>query len=391
MLAHLSLLPDDPILGLAHLYREDARLEKVDLGIGIYKDVQGGCAVLQSVKQAEAWLLAHQQSKAYTSTSGAEGFAEAIAPLVLGAQADSARVIQTPGATGALRLAAELARRCGIAQVAIGQPTWPLHSSQFQSAGVQPVGYTHLDEQGRFNLAGLLDSLQTLQPGSLVLLQGACHNPTGIDPTPEQWGAILELMLERRLIPLFDLAYQGFGEGLEQDAQAVRRFCEHFDTVWIATSCSKNFALYRERTGALLIAGRDQRSAGVLESHALQLARGLWSMPPAHGAQVVVAILASQELRALWQQELQEMRERIHGLRGQLVAALSGQGGERFATVARQSGMFSYLGLTPEDVKTLRAEHGIYLVGSGRVNVSGLDDASVGRLARAVGQLGEAR
>ena len=383
-LQHLSLLPDDPILGLAQLYQQDPRSDKVDLGIGIYKDATGQSSVLASVKKAEAWLLQHQATKAYTATSGAEGFGAAISSLVLGAEHRVTRVIQAPGATGALRLAAELAKRAGMVRVAIGVPTWPLHPGQFGDAGVQVVTYAHLKADGVFNLEGLLSAVAQLQPGDLVLLQAACHNPTGVDPDSEQWVQVLEAINARQLVPVFDLAYQGFGQGLEEDARVVRLFAEQLDSVWIASSCSKNFGLYRERTGALLLTGRNLSSSAVLESHALQIARGLWSMPPAHGAQVVTTILASDELRSLWLQELVAMRTRIETLRRQLVAGLGTRAGARFDRLANQHGMFSYLACTPGSVQTLREDHGIYLVGNGRLNVSGLAEGNIDQVANAL-------
>jgi aspartate/tyrosine/aromatic aminotransferase len=383
-LHNLSLLPDDPILGLAQVYRQDPRADKVDLGIGIYKDVAGESAVLASVKQAEAWVLKYEASKAYTSTSGAEGFGAAIAPLVLGAGHRDTRVIQAPGATGALRLIAEMAKRVGIARVAVGLPTWPLHQSQFIDAGVQVITYPHLTRDATFDLDGLLSALTQLQTGDLVLLQAACHNPTGVDPTASQWATLLDVVQERGLVPVFDLAYQGFGQGLEQDGAVVRMFAERLSSVWVATSCSKNFGLYRERTGALLFAGRDMRMSAVLESHALQLARGLWSMPPAHGAHVVTTILGSEELKGLWHQELTAMRQRIGTLRQALVDALRERAGTRFDGLAAQQGMFSYLACSPWSVSALREKHGIYMVGNGRINVSGLPENAVDRVAQAL-------
>lgn len=383
-LQNLSLLPDDPILGLAQVYRQDPRADKVDLGIGIYKDVTGESAVLASVKQAEAWVLRHEASKAYTPTSGAEGYGAAIVPLVLGVSHRDARVIQTPGATGALRLVAELAKRANIPRVAVGLPTWPLHQSQFMDAGVQVITYSHLTPDAAFDLDGLLSVCTQLQAGDLVLLQAACHNPTGVDPTADQWATLLDVIEARGLVPVFDLAYQGFGQGLEQDGWVVRMFADRLNSVWVATSCSKNFGLYRERTGALLFTGRNLRTCAVLESHALQLARGLWSMPPAHGAHVVTTILGSDELKGIWQQELTAMRQRIGTLREALVSALRQRAGTRFDGLATQQGMFSYLACSPSSVSALREEHGIYLVANGRINVSGLPEGAVDRVAQAL-------
>lgn len=383
-LNELKLLPDDPILGLIDLYLHDCRPHKIDLGIGIYKDAQGNAPIMTAVKQAEAWLLASQRTKAYTPTEGAPGFTESLAALVFGPGFAKVQGVQTPGGTGAVRLAAEFARRAGVGNVLIGTPTWAIHHSIFASASVTVHSCEHLDAEGGFNLDALVAGMSSLTSGDMVLLQASCHNPTGIDPTAEQWSAILAQVESRGLIPVFDLAYQGFGDGLDEDAAAVRLFAERLPLVLVATSCSKNFGLYRERTGALFVAGNSQSRLAIIKSHLIDLARCTWSMPPAHGAEVVGLILVSQELTGIWRAEVEAMRERIVSLRAALISELQAQEVHAFGHLARQRGMFSNLDCSPERVRQLRDDHAVYAVGSGRLNVSGLSLANVGAVASAL-------
>lgn len=374
----LEILPDDPILGLGELYAKDPRSSKMDLGVGIYKDPQGNTPVMAAVKQAEEWLLHNEQTKAYTSTAGVEGFEAALCPLLLG---DGLRLgerhsaIQTPGGTGSLRLMAEFLKRTGkVSRVLIGVPTWPIHAVIFERGGLAVSTYPHLDPNGGFNLGALLGAMDGLHEGDAVLLHGCCHNPTGIDPDQHQWREILEKVQHKRLLPLFDLAYQGFGDGLEQDAWALRLFCQALPEVLASASCSKNFGLYRERTGALLISAADPRSLAAVRSQVIDSARCLWSMPPSHGAAVVTRILGEPGLRALWESELEAMRKRIVDLRTGLCEALQNiDAYAPFHTLHQQKGMFSNLGRTPQFVLDVREQSGVYLVGQGRINVSGLD------------------
>jgi aspartate/tyrosine/aromatic aminotransferase len=382
----LSLLPDDPILGLIDVYVRDERSHKIDLGVGIYKDADGNAPVMAAVKKAEAWLLASQKTKAYTPTEGAPGFTEALGTLVFGPSTRQRNIegVQTPGGTGAVRLAAEFARRAGVSNILIGTPTWAIHQNIFASASVATPGYPHLDDNGGFNLDALLAGMSALEPGEMVLLQASCHNPAGIDPTPEQWNVILAQVKSQNLVPVFDLAYQGFGDGLAEDAQAVRVFAAQLPLVLVAVSCSKNFGLYRERAGALFIAGSQAPRLAVIKSHLVDLARCMWSMPPAHGAEVVSLILHSEELSSVWRQEVEAMRQRIVGLRTALTDALADQGVHQFTQLPLQRGMFSNLDCAPALVQSLRNEHAVYAVGSGRLNVSGLSAANVTVVAKAL-------
>lgn len=386
---HLEILADDPILGLGELFAKDLRSSKMDLGVGIYKDPQGGTPVMAAVKQAEAWLVENEQTKAYTSTVGVEGFEAALSPILLGDTlhlGERHAAIQTPGGTGSLRLMAEFLQRSGnVSQVLIGVPTWPIHGAIFERAGLKVSTYPHLDAQGSFNLSALLAALDGLNEGDAVLLHACCHNPTGIDPTPAQWHEILEKVQRKRLLPLFDIAYQGFGDGLEQDAWALRLFCEALPEVLVSASCSKNFGLYRERVGVLLINCADRRSLAAVRSQVIDCARCLWSMPPSHGAAVVTHILNDATLRALWVDELELMRKRITDLRSGLCKALASiDAYQPFTTLAAQKGMFSNLGRTAQYVLNVRQQSGVYLVGEGRINVSGLDPERQLMLAQAL-------
>ena len=374
----LEILADDPILGLGEIFARDPRTNKMDLGVGIYKDPAGHTPVMQSVKQAEQWLADNEATKAYTSTAGVEGFDAAIGPVLLGTTFQLGKrhsIIQTPGGTGSLRLMAEfLARSASVTKVLIGVPTWPIHAAIFKRGGLEVDTYEHLDGAGEFNLDALLTAMEGLNEGDAVLLHACCHNPTGIDPDRAQWQAILEAVQRKRLLPLFDMAYQGFGDGLDEDAWALRLFCEALPEVLASASCSKNFGIYRERAGALLISCAEPRDLAAVRSQVIDTARCLWSMPPSHGAAVVTRILGNDALRTLWESELESMRLRIVGLRAGLCTALQEAGAYApFQTLARQKGMFSNLGRTPQFVLDVRKQSGVYLVGQGRINVSGLD------------------
>lgn len=374
----LEILADDPILGLGELFARDPRTDKMDLGVGIYKDPVGRTPVMQAVKQAEQWLSDNEVTKAYTSTAGVEGFDAALGPVLLGTTLELNKrhsIIQTPGGTGSLRLMAEfLARTGSVSKVLIGVPTWPIHSAIFTRGGLAVSTYEHLDGAGEFNLNALLVAMEELNEGDAVLLHACCHNPTGIDPDGAQWQTILETVSRKRLLPLFDMAYQGFGDGLDEDAWALRLFCEALPEVLASASCSKNFGIYRERAGALLISCAEPRDLAAVRSQVIDTARCLWSMPPSHGAAVVTQILSNEGLRKLWEIELESMRERIVRLRAGLCEALQEVGAYApFQTLARQKGMFSNLGRTPQFVLDVRKQSGVYLVGQGRINVSGLD------------------
>ncbi|MBF6029765.1 aspartate/tyrosine/aromatic aminotransferase [Pseudomonas sp. P115] len=374
----MQLLPNDPILGLADTFAQDTRSNKVDLGIGVYKDVAGKTPVLASVQAAEEWLLEHQVSKAYLGSEGLPAFNQAIIRLVFG-EASDARLadqyagVQTPGGTGALRLMAEFLKRTAVRNILVPVPTWAIHEELFRRAGMCVQTCQHLTSEGAFNLEALLTALEGLSEGDAVLLHACCHNPTGIDPDADQWRSILEVVKRKGLLPLFDMAYQGFGEGLEEDTWALRLFCAELPEVMTSISCSKNFGIYRERTGALLISCIESATLKAVKSQVIDTARCLWSMPPAHGGAVVSHILSTPVLKAQWHQEVLEMAERIKTLRAGLCEELRKiDAYDEFKSIELQKGMFSHLNRTPAYVEHLRERSGIYLVGNGRINISGL-------------------
>lgn len=372
LLARLRLQPADPLLSIITAYQADPRPGKIDLGVGVYRDDQGHTPVLRAVKAAERRLLEEQTSKAYLGPEGDIDYFERLVPIVLGQDANRGRLcgLQTTGGTGALRLAAELAAKARPnATIWLGEPTWSNHPPIFGAAGLGMHTYKGFSlETQTICFDETIDALKKqAQPGDIVLLHGCCHNPTGADFDAEQWQALARLCAERGLFPLIDLAYQGLGDGLEQDAAGARAMLDTVGEGLIAYSCDKNFGLYRERVGALFALSADAGQSAVTQSNLLSLARANWSMPPDHGAAVVRTILSDPALTADWRAELEEMRTRIAGLRTLLAAA-----SPDLAAIARQRGLFSSLALTREQIARLCADHAIYMAGSGRINIAGL-------------------
>ncbi len=390
-------VPGDPILGLMDLYRADTNPAKLDLGVGVYKDAQGLTPIPRAVKLAEQRLVDSEQTKSYIGGHGDAQFGALLLRQVLGSRAialgeQRAGCTQAPGGTGALRLAGEFIAKCLPGRsIWLSDPTWPIHETLFAAAGLRVQHYPYVDADNRLAVDGMLATLQQVPPGDVVLLHACCHNPTGFDLSHDDWLRVLDVVRARELLPLFDFAYQGFGDGLEEDAWAVRLFAETLPEMLITSSCSKNFGLYRERTGALIAVTSDAERLLDVRSQLASLARNLWSTPPAHGAAVVATILADEPLRQIWQDEVERMRRRIASLRQGLVEALTPYGlAERFAHIARQRGMFSYTGLTAEQVRRLRTEDSVYLVESGRANVAGLDAERLDDLARAIARVVQA-
>lgn len=384
-------VPGDPILGLLDAFRADANPAKLDLGVGVYKDAHGQTPIPRAVKLAEQRLVDSEKTKSYIGGHGDAQFGALLMRLVLSPRAvalaeDRAGCTQAPGGTGALRLAGEFIARCLPGRTLwLSDPTWPIHQTLFAAAGVPLQHYPYVGADNRLDRDGLFAALERIPAGDVVLLHACCHNPSGFDLSHDDWLRVLEIVRSRELLPLFDFAYQGFGEGLEEDAWAVRLFAETLPEVLITSSCSKNFGLYRERTGALIVIAAGHEQLLDVRSQLAALARGLWSTPPAHGAAVVTTILADDALRQIWQDEVESMRQRIANLRKGLVEALTPYGlAERFAHIAEQRGMFSYTGLTAAQVRRLRAEHSVYLVESGRASVAGLDAERLDELARAI-------
>lgn len=387
----IKRVPGDPILGLIEAYANDTNPNKFDLGVGVYKDAQGLTTIPRAVKLAEQRLVDAQLTKTYIGGHGEPRFDTLISQLVLGddsALLASKRVsaTQTPGGTGALRLSADFIAECLPGRgIWLSDPTWPIHETIFAKAGLKVSHYPYVDSNNRLTVDAMLAALETIPSGDVVLFHACCHNPTGFDLAHEDWRRALEVVRRRNLLPLIDFAYQGFGDGLEEDAWAVRLFAAELPELLITSSCSKNFGLYRERTGALIVCSADADKSLDVRSQLSSIARNLWSNPPDHGAAVVAEILGDSELKVLWADEVEEMRQRIAQLRCGLVDALTPLGlGERFAHIAQQRGMFSYTGLSDEQVARLRNEHSVYMVSAGRANVAGIDATRLSQLAAAI-------
>lgn len=386
-------VPGDPILGLMDAYRSDRNPAKLDLGVGVYKNAQGLTPIPRAVKLAEQRLVESETTKSYIGGHGDPLFGSLLSQLVLGADspllAERTAATQTPGGTGALRLCADFIAHCLPGRgIWLSDPTWPIHESIFAAAGLRVGHYPYVGTDNQLNIEAMIAALAHVPKGDVVLLHACCHNPTGFDLAPRDWKRVLEVVKARELLPLIDFAYQGFGDGLEQDAFAVRLFAAELPELLITSSCSKNFGLYRERTGALIVCAENAEKLQDVRSQLAFIARNLWSTPPAHGAAVVAAILDNAELNSLWVSELDAMRQRVASLRAGLVEALQPYGlSERFAHIAVQRGMFSYTGLTPMQVQRLRNEFSVYMVGSGRANMAGLDAERLDQLASAMARV----
>jgi aspartate aminotransferase len=387
----IQRVPGDPILGLIEAYANDTNPNKFDLGVGVYKDAQGLTTIPRAVKLSEQRLAESQLTKTYIGGHGEPRFGALISELVLGnasplLAAGRVGATQSPGGTGALRLVGEFIAQCLPGKgIWLSDPTWPIHESIFNKVGLKVSHYPYVGADNRLNIEGMLDTLRQVPEGDVVLLHACCHNPTGFDLSHDQWQQVLDIVRSRNLLPLIDFAYQGFGDGLEEDAWAVRLFANALPELLITSSCSKNFGLYRERTGALIVTADNPQKLVDVRSQLANIARNLWSNPPDHGAAVVAEILGDPELKSLWAEEVEEMRQRIAQLRVGLVEALTPLGlGERFAHVAQQRGMFSYTGISDEQVARLRHEHSVYMVNAGRANIAGIDATRLDQLASAI-------
>ncbi len=392
MFETLTMAPADPILGLTEAFRRETNPHKVNLGVGVFKDAHGETPTLASVKKAEERLLAASAAKTYLPIQGDPAYGAHVQALLFGAGSKviaekRARTAHTPGGTGGLRVAGDFVRGLlGLKTIHISDPTWENHRKVFESAGLEVKVYRYYDPETRgLDFAGMRASLAALGPSDVVLLHGCCHNPTGVDPTPAQWDELASVWAERRFFPLIDLAYQGFGKGLDEDVYAVRAFAAKGGELLVASSYSKNFGLYNERVGALTLVANDEESAEKAFSHVKGTIRANYSNPPYHGAAIVQTILSDAALRAEWETELAAMRKRIQTMREALVQGLKAQGVKRdFGFLSSQNGMFSYTGLTPEQVDTLREKHAIYMVRSGRINVAGITEQNLPYLCEAI-------
>jgi aspartate aminotransferase len=393
MLESLRPQPADPLLGVTTAFRADPSPDKVDLGVGVYRDEAGITPIMGAVSKAAARLLQIEDTKVYVGAAGNRPWA---APLVEHtvridhAVRRDGRIVtlQTPGGCGALRLAAELLFASGATDIVVSTPTWANHVPLLSSARLQLANYPYYSaSSGKPDVAAVLDSLATLKPGTVVLLQASCHNPTGADLDASAWSQIAQLLGKRGLLPLVDIAYQGLGRGLQSDVEPVRRLAEQLPEVLVAVSCSKNFGLYRERVGAVMCVAANPTQAQTVMSHLQVLARRMYSMPPNYGAALVADIWYEAQLRAEWLAELEAMRLRVTTLRRALAAALRRAAGTRFDFIEQQAGMFSLLGLGSAAVGKLRTEHHVYLAPDSRMNVAGLRSSDIDRVASAIARV----
>jgi aromatic-amino-acid transaminase len=386
MLDRLDQQPPDALLALIKLHDADPRADKIDLGVGVYRTGQGETPVFGAIKAAEAKLVAEQDSKAYLGPEGDMGFVHALMPYIFGedpTRGGRIEGMQTPGGTGAVRLAAALAKRAGVTRVFMGTPSWPNHAQILADLGIELAAFAHATADGEADLEALRAALAGGREGDAVLLHGCCHNPTGIDYSNAQWDEIAALLADSPVLPIVDLAYQGLGTGMDEDAYGTRAVLAAVPEALVAYSCDKNFGLYRDRVGALYIQAANGEDLKRILSNGHALARASWSMPPDHGAAAVRLVLEDARLTASWLDELDQMRSRIRQVREALGAAGTA-GALDLTPYARQHGMFAMLPLAKEQIEALRADHGIYMAGSGRINVAGL---TMGNLPKFVADL----
>ncbi|ASF14424.1 MULTISPECIES: amino acid aminotransferase [Shewanella] len=395
MFNSLIAMPADPILGLLTQYREDTHPQKVDLGVGVYKDPAGNTPILNCVKKAEKFRLETETTKVYIGPTGSPQFNTLMTQLAFGSDhsaiiANRIRTVSTPGGTGALRVAGDFIKRCNPNAVLwVSDPTWANHTGLFEAAGITVKTYPYYDYDSKsLKFDEMLAALSQVSPDDVVLFHACCHNPSGMDLTTEQWDKVVALTKEQGFTPLIDMAYQGFGDGVDIDAYGVRKMAAAVDNMILCSSCSKNFGLYRERIGSCSVIAKDANTANIAQSVLLYVVRCLYSMPPAHGAAIVETILGSKELTQEWLDELKVMRDRINGNRAILVEKLKANGVDRdFSFIARQKGMFSFLGVNPEQVARLQKEFSIYMVGSSRISIAGISEDNVDYLAKSIAKV----
>ena len=386
MLDKLEPQAPDALLALIKLHADDERADKIDLGVGVYRTGQGDTPVFAAIKQAEARLVEEQDSKSYLGPEGDMGFVHALMPYAFGTDGTMAgrlEGMQTPGGTGAVRLAVAVAQRAGVTRVHLGVPSWPNHAQILADVGVETATFDHANADGTANVEAALATIRGAQPGEAVLLHGCCHNPTGIDYSPEEWDAIADAFANGAALPILDLAYQGLGHGMDEDAYGLRRVLGAVPEALIAYSCDKNFGMYRDRVGALYVLAREVGQLSAIQSNLNALARAAWSMPPDHGGAAVRLVLRDSDLTALWLDELETMRARMRQVRETLAKA-GAAGAVDLTPLAHQNGLFSMLPLTKEQVERLRTEHAIYMAGSGRINVAGLHQGNIGKFVEAL-------
>jgi aspartate/tyrosine/aromatic aminotransferase len=392
MFETLEKAPPDAIFGLKEAYNRDPNPAKVNLTIGVYQDEGGQTPIFRTVKLAEARLLEEETSKSYLGIDGSPEYAAAVQGLLFGADHEviaskRAATAQTPGGTAALRVGAELIKRIKPdARIWISDPTWPNHPQIFGAAGLTTERYPYFDPTTNgLAFDEMLAALEQIPAGDVVLLHGSCHNPTGADPTPEQWGQITDVIEECNLLPFVDFAYQGLGDGLREDTTGILMLCRPGCEMLITNSFSKNFGLYNERVGALTTVTPSKEAAKAVLSHVKKCIRANYSNPPAHGAKVVTTVLSDPKLRAQWENEVQAMCDRINKVRRLFVETLAAKGLTRdFSFIERQRGVFSFTGLTKEQAQALREKHSIYILDDGRINVAGMNKTNIDAICQAI-------
>ena len=389
MFETLTAQPADKILALMQLYRQDPRPEKIDLGVGVYKNADGVTPVMRAIKTAEQQLWQQETTKSYVGLVGDPTFSDVMIDLVLGAAVPRAAVAAAamPGGTGAVRQAFEMVQMANPdVRVFVSDPTWPNHLSILRHLSIETVPYRYFDSATRsVDFDAMCADLAQAKAGDIVLLHGCCHSPTGANLNAAQWHQVVKLLQKTGATPMIDIAYQGFGDGLEKDATATRLLASALPECLIAASCSKNFGIYRERTGVLMVVSQDQSAHALNQGTLAYLNRQNFSFPPDHGARLVTMVLSDAELRADWQAELEEVRLSMLGLRQQLADELRAlSGSDRFGFLAEHRGMFSRLGTTPDKVDALREKHAVYMVGDSRLNIAGLNSATIPVLAKAI-------
>ena len=387
MLDALQAQPADALLALIKLHAADPRDDKIDLGVGVYRTGDGATPVFKAIKGAEQRLVDEQDSKSYLGPEGDGGFVSGLMPYIFGENPERGGRIagmQTPGGTGAVRLALALAQKAGARRVHLGTPSWPNHAQIVSDLGLETVPFDHALPDGTANLDAVLRVIREGGEGELVLLHGCCHNPTGIDYTDEQWRAIADALANSAVLPVLDIAYQGLGHGMEEDAAGIRTVIDAVPEALVAYSCDKNFGLYRDRVGAFYVLAKEAGDLDAIMSNANMLARATWSMPPDHGGAAVRIVVEDADLTRDWLGELDDMRERMRGVRERLAAADGDIPGLNLGALADQNGLFAVLPLSSDQIAALRKDHGIYMAGSGRINVAGLHRGNIDKFIAAL-------
>ncbi|GAB1259063.1 amino acid aminotransferase [Aurantivibrio plasticivorans] len=391
MFENVSPMAPDPLLGISIAYAADENPNKVDLGVGVYKDDEGNTPIFSAVKLAEQRLITTQETKAYIGSAGSSEYNRLMSELMFGPShialtEKRLATVQTTGGCAALRVAAEFIKRTSEAVVWVSDPTWANHQPLLGDAGLTLKTYPYYDQKNNSILfEDMVAALEKVPAGDVVLLHGCCHNPSGADLTDEQWVVVADIAVRRGFLVFIDLAYQGFGRGLNEDAFGVRLMADRLPELVVASSCSKNFSIYRERAGTLCIVTKTESQADAVQTHLNKIVRGIYSMPPAHGASIVETLLSDQQLTANWQSELAGVRQRVKQLRNGLSDALEESvQHDRFDFIRHQSGMFSFLGITPDQVERLKDQYSIYIAGSSRINLAGLNKTVIPYVAGAI-------